>query len=376
MPALGDAPLVLGAGPAGCAAAVALAREGFRPTLLDRSEEVGDPLCGGFMSWRTLAQLDALDIATGDLGGKSVDHLRVFAMEKEVRCPLPHPALGLSRHALDTRMRQAALAAGARLEIDTVSRLSPGTAHGQRRDLSAESIFLATGKHDVRGHSRPRRAEDPALGLRVRLPWDETRNALIGSAIELHLFRGGYAGIVLQEGGSANVCLALRKSALARYGGTPANVLEQLANENRDLADRLGTDWHASRIEGIGAVPYGFIARETLHGLYRLGDQAAVIPSLAGEGMAIAVASGTTAARHWIANGANGAPGFQRAFAARAHTPVQLARAARVLAETRIGATAAMALARLLPGLLVDLAERCRIPAAPSRTACAHARPC
>ena len=376
MPALGDAPIILGAGPAGCAAAVALTQEGYRPLLLDRTENVGDPLCGGFMSWRTLAQLEALGIVTDDLGGQRVDHLRIFANGREARSPLPQSALGLSRHALDTRMRQAALARGARLEIDTVGGLSRGVVRGQRRDWSASSIFLATGKQDIRGHSRPRRGNDPALGLRVRLPFHEARAALIGSAIELHLFRGGYAGIVLQEGRSANICLALRKSALAESGGTPAGLLAQLAEDNREFAARLGSDWHTCRIESIGAVPYGFVANETSHGLYRLGDQAAVIPSLAGEGMSIAVASGTMAARHWIADGAAGAQGFQRAFAARAHTPVQLARAARLLAETRIGASAAIALARLLPGLLIDLAERCRIPAARPRATCTHVRPC
>ncbi|WP_338244295.1 NAD(P)/FAD-dependent oxidoreductase [Aurantiacibacter hainanensis] len=376
MRALGDHPLILGAGPAGCAAAVELARAGHRPLLVDRNEDVGDPLCGGFMSWRTLAQLDALGIATDDLGGQQVDHLRIFAHGREVSAPLPQPALGLSRRALDTRMRQAALAKGARLEIDCVNGLSKGVAHGQRQDWSASTMFLATGKHDIRGESRPRRDSDPALGLRLRLPASRQRTSLIGSAIELHLFRGGYAGIVLQEGGSANICLALRKSALAECGGTPAALLERLAEGSSALAARLGTDWQAHRIESIGAVPYGWIARETAPGVYRLGDQAAVIPSLAGEGMSIAIASGSMAARHWIAGGAAAAPAFQRAFAAQAHPPVQLARAARKLAESPIGAAAALALARLLPGVVIDLAERCRIQPGIFRATCAHVRPC
>lgn len=359
------APLILGAGPAGCAAAIQLARAGAGPILVDRSETVGDPLCGGFMSWRTLAQLESLGLDPRTLGGHSVNHLRLFTNNREAHAPLPHTALGLSRHALDTALRKAALEAGAKLKVDTIRAVTPGLASGQSQHWQAETIFLASGKHDVREQARPRTAGDPALGLRLRLSPSLPRESLIGSAIELHLFRGGYAGIVLQEGGSANICLALRKSALAAADGDPRRLLERIAERNAQFADRLGDDWRSASIETIGAVPYGWIANDTPRGLFRLGDQAAVIPSLAGEGMSIALASGTMAARYWLQGGANAAPAFQRAFAARAYPPVQLAKAARSLAETRFGHLAAPALAKLAPSLLTNLAERCRIDTAP-----------
>ena len=57
-----DAPLILGAGPAGCAAAIRLRRHGLPAQLVDRDETVGDPLCGGFLSWRTIEQLQTLGI--------------------------------------------------------------------------------------------------------------------------------------------------------------------------------------------------------------------------------------------------------------------------------------------------------------------------
>ncbi|WP_120078261.1 NAD(P)/FAD-dependent oxidoreductase [Aurantiacibacter odishensis] len=373
------APLILGAGPAGCAAAIELARAGASPILLDRSETVGDPLCGGFMSWRSLAQLVTLGVDPRTLGGHAVDHLKLFTGGRAVQTPLPHAALGLSRHALDTALRKAAIEAGAKLEIDTIRAVVPGLAAGQSQDWHAETIFLASGKHDVRDQARPRTAGDPALGLRLRLPASLERKSLIGSAIELHLFRGGYAGIVLQEDGSANVCLALRKSALTAAGSDPRRLLEGVAERNEHFAACLGDDWHSAKIETIGAVPYGWIAQDTTQGLFRLGDQAAVIPSLAGEGMSIAVASGIMAARYWLQGGAEAAPAYQRAFAARAHPPVQLAKAARGLAERRLGHLVAPVVASLAPGLLTKLAERCRIDLArpeASPPACTKARPC
>lgn len=359
-------PLILGAGPAGCAAAIALAQGGASPLLLDRSAAVGDPLCGGFMSWRTLAQLEAIGVQLDDLGGHRVDELRLFASGNDASVPLPQPALGLSRHALDSRLREAALAAGARLEVDTIRALSPGVAQGQRQDWQADSLFLATGKHDVRGQSRPRASDDPALGLRLRLPASPTRDTLLGGAIELHLFDGGYVGIVLQEGGSANACMAVRKSALARCDGDPTALIARLGEDSPALAARLGSDWQQAGIETIGAVPYGHIARQTETGLFRLGDQAAVIPSLAGEGMAIAVASGTLAARHWLDGGADAAQAYQRAFAARASRPIRLAALGWRLAESRLGGRAGVALARLAPGIVRQFAEMARIPATAS----------
>lgn len=356
-------PLILGAGPAGCSASIMLARSGASPLLLDRSAEAGDALCGGFMSWRTLEQLRVLGVQLDDLDGHLVHELRLFAIGQTATVALPKAALGLSRHALDTRMREAALAAGARLEVDTIRRLAPGVVHGKQQDWQTDSIFLATGKHDLRGQSRARTSHDPVLGLRLRLPANPAREALLDGAIELHLFAGGYVGIVLQEGGSANICMAVRKSALATCDGDPQALVERLGNDSPALAARLGSDWRQARTDSIGAVPYGHIARTSERGLFRLGDQAAVIPSLAGEGMAIGVVSGVMAAQHWLVGGAAAAPGFQNAFAARAKGPVRLASLAWRAAENPLGRGAGMVLARLLPGIVRQFAELARIPA-------------
>ncbi|HSG54212.1 MAG TPA: FAD-dependent monooxygenase, partial [Paracoccaceae bacterium] len=70
-------PLIIGAGPAGCAAAISLARAGANPLLVDRDAHVGDPLCGGFISWRTAEQLAALGVDCQRLGAHRVTRLRI-----------------------------------------------------------------------------------------------------------------------------------------------------------------------------------------------------------------------------------------------------------------------------------------------------------
>jgi flavin-dependent dehydrogenase len=201
--------------------------------------------------------------------------------------------------------------------------------------------------------------------LRVRLHPSADRTELLVGRIELHLFAGGYAGVVLQEDGSANVCMAVRKSLLARCGGKPTELLGQLAAAYPSFAKRFAGEETAD-VETIGAVPYGWAASTTDPGVFRLGDQAVVIPSLVGEGISIALASGVLAARTWLTHGAAGAEQFQAKMTVATAAPLRAARLARILAESPLGARAGLALAARAPAVLYWLIEASRIaPDAP-----------
>ncbi|WP_028966006.1 NAD(P)/FAD-dependent oxidoreductase [Sphingomonas phyllosphaerae] len=324
-------PLILGGGPAGSAAAITLARGGTRPLVIERTRETGDALCGGFLSWRTLETLARLGIEAEALNRAPVTRVRIFARGRVVETALPAPAVGVSRARLDSLLLDHAVSDGAAVERGVVARAIEGGAirTGDGALLESAALFLASGKHDVRGAARPAEARgtDPTLGLRTRRHGAAVAHC-VGDAIELHLFDRGYAGVVLQEDGSANVCLAIRRSRLAEAGSTDA-LLAALATELPAFADRLAGD--ATPIEAIANVPYGWRARHGTDGCYRLGDQAAVIPSLAGEGMGIALASGVSAAQAWLA-GEQGAA-WQARFARQTARPVTIASAIRAMAE-------------------------------------------
>ena len=100
-------------------------------------------------------------------------------------------------------------------------------------------------------------------------------------------------------------------------------------------------------------------------GRHAFGDQAAVIPSLAGEGIAIALASGALAARHWLERGAEGAVAHQRELAMRATRPVRTARIARAIAENRFAAALGISLAGRVPPVLRHLMHASRLEAEP-----------
>jgi len=107
------------------------------------------------------------------------------------------------------------------------------------------------------------------------------------------LFDGGYAGLSLIEKGKANLCLVVTKRHFARYGKTWDALLGGIMKASPLLAERLaGAQPCWPRPLSIFGIPYGFVYRgpsRDLPGLYRLGDQMAVIPSFSGYGMSIAL---------------------------------------------------------------------------------------
>ena len=154
--------------------------------------------------------------------------------------------------------------------------------------------------------------------------------------------------------------MAIRKSLLTEAGGDPEALIARLAVENPALGERIAFA-QSGPVEAISAVPYGWQAPETRPGLFRLGDQAAVIPSLAGEGNGIALASGIAAAKFWLEGGAAAAPAFQRRFARAATPPVRTAMRLWHIGERPLAAGLAVRLAALAPSLAAHFAAMTRI---------------
>jgi len=350
-------PLIVGGGPAGAAAAIALAAAGARPLLLERTREAHDPVCGAFLGWDALRALLAVGIDTAALGARPITRVRIVAADQVVERRLPHAAAGLSRRALDAALLARAAKAGAGVERGVaVRRVDGPRLHlADGAVLDSDALFLATGKYAVRGSPRAG-ADGRHAGLRASLPAMPD----LHDVIELHLFRGGYAGLLVQEDGSTNLCLSVDARRLAA-AGSPALLLAEIGAEAPALALRLAAasaPWSA-----VAGVPYGWRATGTAPGLFRLGDQAAVIASLAGDGIAIALASGRAAAAAWLAGGAAAAPAFQQGFARRARRPIGLAEGLRRVAERPQAARLMLAGPARLPGLLAAAAALTRIGA-------------
>jgi flavin-dependent dehydrogenase len=355
------AALIVGGGPAGSAAAIALGRAGIEAAVVERTEGPHDVVCGGFLGWDALAALERLGLDPAALGARPIRRLRLISSRRSVEVGLPRLAAGLSRRTLDEALLTAARRAGAAIQRGRTVRAADLAERRVRLDdeegLAGEVLILATGKHELRGAARPVDISTRPLGLRTSLaPAPALAGALEG-VIELHLYDGGYAGLLLQEDGSANLCLSASRDRLKDSGGIDA-LVERLADELPAFADRLGQG-EAGPWSAVSGVPYGWRASETVEGVYRVGDQAAVIASLAGDGIAIALESGAAAAQA-IAGGRSAAD-YQRGWARRARQPVGLAEVLRRSAENPLARQAMMGLLGWLPSLAPLAARLTRI---------------
>jgi menaquinone-9 beta-reductase len=358
-------PLIIGGGPAGSAAAIALAAAGHQPILLERAPGPADKVCGDFLSIDTIRHLRDLGLEPAGLGAARISHIRLVSGTQVVETTLPFPALGLSRRALDAALLRRAEQAGAVVRnSQTVRRVTRGEAawHIQTDDttLSAETIFLATGKHDLRDTPRPHSRRD-AIGMKMYFALAPGPARALAGATELTLFPGGYAGMQFVENDQAVLCIAVQRQAFQAYGGGWAGLLAAVGQRSPRFSPPLaGSRALRPRPLAVAGIPYGYQASPG--SLFRIGDQAAVIPSLTGDGMAIALYSGQQAAKAWLAD--SGAAAYQRNLA---RTLAPQMRLASLLHRTGMNGpcqAAAMPIIRLFPGLLRQAARHTRLPVA------------
>jgi len=293
---LRDKVLVLGGGVAGCAASIALARKGRHVTMIEREVTPRHKVCGEFLSGEALEDLDLLGIDVASLGAVPIDYVRLAAARRAAEAPLPFPAKSLTRKTLDTALIAEAVAAGVRVEQGrSVQALARTTCNGWLATLDdgttreAATVFLATGKQDLRGHGRPK---DPqrwvAFKMYYRLAPGQA--AELARASELMLYPGGYGGIQPVEGGIANLCCVVQQRYLARVGHRWENFLAKMQRDCPHLAMRLaGAEPLLAKPIAITHIPYGYLRPTSEDGLYCIGDQAAVVPSIIGDGISIAL---------------------------------------------------------------------------------------
>lgn len=354
--------VVIGGGLAGGAAATLLAQGGGRPLLLERDAGPRDKICGEFLSVEAQAHLAALGLDLGRLGGARIDRVRIAAGTRSAEAKLPFTALGLTRRRLDAALLGHAEAAGAKVERGAVVRsISAAKLDSSLGEIRPDAVLLASGKHDVRGAKRDTAGTiDDLIGFKQYFRLAPGQRAALGGFIEIVLFEGGYAGLQLVERGIANLCLLVSRRLYAELGGWEALFAALMAEPH--LARRLAdADPQLARPLTISGVPYGFVHRAAPgEAVFRLGDQAGVIPSYAGDGMAIALHSGRLAAQARLA-GADAA-----AYHARLAGDIgrQIAFATRLqrLGNSVAGRWAVMAALGLVPAVIARIAAWTRVP--------------
>lgn len=149
--------LVIGAGPAGCAAALTLARAGIDTILVDQTRFPRDKVCGDALIPDALRALGSLGVAADVLpAARLASRLDIYAPDGS-RVEITGRLAFLPRMRLDDTLRRAATAAGARFLAplrlaafvwhDGVVQGARFKASGSRYEVSvgARLVVLATG---------------------------------------------------------------------------------------------------------------------------------------------------------------------------------------------------------------------------------------
>lgn len=360
--------VVIGGGLAGCAAGILLARAGRAVTLLEKSTAAQDKVCGEFISWEAAHYLQTLGIDLPALGATTIHALRLTDGARRIEAPLPFTAFSLSRRVLDDALLNCAVHAGVTVRRGVTVSGFRAAASGWEitagdDTLNAGTIFLASGKHDVRGQPRPVKVPHDLIGFKMHLRLRERQLEILRDHVEIHLYDGGYAGLELIEENKANLCFLVRKDIYAPCGKNWPALLDWLKEQSPLLRDHLqdATALWPQPL-AIANTPYGYLYDGPApSGLYRLGDQLAVIPSFAGDGMAMALHSGFQAVRYYL----DGTP--PAAFYVQARSdftgPLQTSRLTVALTAGPLRRRAVFALANTLPRLIPRIMSSMRLKA-------------
>lgn len=357
---------IIGGGLAGCAAAITVARAGRKVVLVEREAAPHHKVCGEFLSQEALALLRSLGAEPAEFGAARLHSVRLAHGASVTEARLPFDAMSLTRRCLDEELLRLAESAGVTVLRGTrVQRLvSHGGAWQLQLDgaesISAQTVFLATGKHDLPGEARPAGKQTGMVGFKMYYRLSHEQSAAVGGHVELLLYRGGYGGLQPVEGDAANLCCLVHRDELQRLGGKWEGLLALMQRDCPHLARRLKDATPLlEKPLAISSIPYGYVRDRAVEGIWRLGDQAAVIPSFTGDGMSIALHSGRLAAEMYLAG--SDANAYQQQVQHELARQVALATMVSRGLVWRPARSLLIGAARIWPGALALVARQTRI---------------
>jgi len=353
--------LVVGAGPAGIAAALTAQEHGLRTLVVDKATFPRDKTCGDGLTARALRVLERLGVEVPMLDGAlRVDEtILVSPSGRHVTLPMPdggvHSAV-VPRRALDAALVAHASTRG--VEIREGTALTGLTADGATLrarigdvDVGARHVVAADGHWSAVRRLRTTEAAAPDLGT-----WHAFRQYFtdVDDARQWVLFEEdllpGYAWIFPLPGGRANVGFGVLRG--------PGITGKHLKSVWADLVARpavravLGPRAKPEDTHRAWPIPAAFdAARLTDERILYVGDAAGVVDPMTGEGIAQALDTGVLAAES-IARGGDVdrvARRYSRAVEESLGRDLRFAAALQRVLRRPLGARAAICAAGLTP---------------------------
>lgn len=307
--------LVVGAGPAGSAAATWAARQGLEVTIIDKEKFPRDKPCGDGLTPRAINELNKLGLSDWLSGRPKNLGLRAAGFGQELLLPwngnsLPSYGSAAPRTELDQRVLQVATSAGAKLlegyaATDVVladQRIKTVKAETENGivEISANRVIIADGARSQLGRKLGRQwHRDTAYGVAARAYIDSERSddPWISSHLELRGTQNevlsGYGWIFPLGNGQVNIGVGTLATQKRPADLNLRALLNQYTQEQRTtwkLSGELNSPWSAllpmgGAVSGVAGVNFMFI-----------GDAAGCVNPLNGEGIDYGLETGRLAA--------------------------------------------------------------------------------
>lgn len=326
--------LIAGAGPAGSALAIHLARAGHHVLAVDRATFPRDKPCSEYMSPETVRLLDTLGVvaeleAAGavPLRGTSVISASGARLSGEfARLSTPpwrETGLSIARKILDHSLVRAARSAGARVaegvqvsgvipEARAIAGLAVIDSMGARREIRARIVIGADGLRSVVA----RRCSQASNGMPARIAFVAHVEGVeqLTDRAEMHVGAESYAGLNPIGHGVANVALVIPARRAAEASGDVASFFFGELERLPGVQGRVDRQRLVRPILATG--PFAAQSRPVVRdGLLLVGDAADFFDPFTGEGIYRALKGAELAAEVLLPLLAGGARITARALA-------------------------------------------------------------
>ena len=316
--------VVAGGGPAGSAAAHALASAGADVVVLERARFPRDKSCGDGVTAHAVDILAEMGLRFESFGSKAVRTFggRIGGPSGETFAAMPPPQNGMRvecwvvpRLVLDEAIADCAVKAGAKLiqgaSVTGVVRRADGRCSGVEYDdgsgvqtLAAKVVIGADGAHsNVARSLRARPAPKRHMGFALRGYYDGVES--LDEFLEIYYYDKrilpGYGWVFPTGPSEANVGVGIYAGELERSSRKLRDILDEFVATEPNVKDRFRDAKPIGRPIGW-PLPVSTLHRPTVfEGAMLCGDAAALVDPLTGEGIWTALVSGRTAARAALA---------------------------------------------------------------------------
>jgi menaquinone-9 beta-reductase len=299
---------IVGAGPAGSATAIALAQRGYAVVLVDKQQFPREKLCGDFVNpinWPIFRELGVEERVLNQPHAKVTGFRLTSCSGAEAESPFSTEnqrmvGLGIRRAQLDQLLLERAGEAGATIRTDCrIERLLRSGQEWRFETSTHETwrarlLVGADGRNSWIAHRLGMNSKAVMHGRSIGFQAHLTCPGAAYNKVEIHLFPGGYAGLIGLGDGTINLCLSVDKRKLLR-DRIEKFLLGQCLPQNPSLNAILRRSERVSRFRSAYPI-YSAPRRCFTDGALLVGDAARVSEPATGEGVYFAMQSGILAA--------------------------------------------------------------------------------